>query len=78
MFDKKLLRKFSPRYYYNPFSKLDVTELENVIEYARGLVVKDEVLAEKYETNATLKNADTYLRAIEGVNGKVLLKDRRY
>ena len=72
MFDKKLLRKFSPRYYYNPFSKLDVTELENVIEYARGLVVKDEVLAEKYETNATLKNADTYLRAIEGVNGKVL------
>ena len=72
MFDKKLLRKFSPRYYYNPFSKLDITELENLIEYAKGLVVKDEDLADKYENDNTLKNADKYIRAIEGINGKVL------
>ena len=72
MFDKKLLRKFSPRYYYNPFSKLDITELENIIEYARGLVVKDEEIADKYETDASLRSADKYLRAIEGVNGKII------
>lgn len=72
MFDKKLLRKFSPRYYYNPFSKLDITELENIIEYARGLVVKDEEVADKYETDASLRSADKYLRAIEGVNGKII------
>ena len=50
---------------YNPFINSDIDEIDNVIKYARGLIIKDQNLAEMYETDESLRMSDRYIRAVE-------------
>ena len=66
IFKEEMLRKYSPAYIYNPFKELDIKDLNEVIQYAKGLVIKDSELADAYENEQSMKNSDRYIRAKEG------------
>ena len=60
-FDETMIRKFKPIYYYKAFKEIDIDEIDKIIDYARGLVIKDEDIAQSYETNESMREAEQYM-----------------
>ena len=58
-----MVRKFKPVYYYNAFKEHDVTEINKIIDYCQGLVIKDQNIADKNENNDSMRSAESYLAA---------------
>lgn len=65
-FSLSMLRKFTPKYEFNPFTRYDVDEINNLMTYASGLIIKDQLTADELETDKSLKMSDRYIRAIDG------------
>src|SRR5699024_3440609 len=60
-FDETMIRKFKPIYYYKAFKEIDIDEIDKIIDYARGLVIKYEDIAQSYETNESMREAEQYM-----------------
>ena len=63
-FKEEMIRKYTPYFKYNAFTKDDIKEIENVIDYAKGLIIFDKKIADQHETMASMKNAFNYLKAL--------------
>lgn len=65
---KGLLRRFTPYYKWNAFGFEDTDEISNVIDYARGLVIKDADMAIELEDQKgeSLEKVDKYIQASNG------------
>lgn len=46
----------------------DITEIKNAIEFARGLVIKSEIIAESYETITSMRAGAKYVSAVLKLN----------
>ena len=46
----------------------DITEIKNVLEYVRGLVIKSTPIAEAYETIQSTRKATLYVSAVLKLN----------
>jgi len=64
-FTEDMIRKYTPYYRWNAFDKTDIEDVQNIIDFARGLVLKNTAEAERYETDQMMKDADLYIRAID-------------
>ena len=58
-----MIRKYTPYYRWNAFDDDDIKDIDGVIEFARGLVIKDSDYADSLETETSLKASDLYMRA---------------
>lgn len=65
-FKDEMIRKYTPYYRWNAFDKSDINDIQSVIDFARGLVIKDKEYADSLETDTSLLNSDLYIRAKEG------------
>lgn len=48
---------------WKPTSLDDITEIKNVLEYVRGLVIKSQIMADEYETIKSTREATRYISA---------------
>lgn len=48
---------------YNIISEKDITEIDNVLEFANGLIIKDSELADSLETMNSYRNSSRYIEA---------------
>lgn len=71
-FKENMLRDYTPYFKFNAFSKDDIEEIKNVIEYSRGLVIMDKFVADSLETNESLEASAEYLNAINNTFDKDL------
>ncbi|QPI17046.1 hypothetical protein [Staphylococcus phage vB_StaM_SA1] len=62
-FSKDDLRKYNPLYFYKAFTEEDLENLDDVIKYCQGLIIKDQTMADKLETNDSMVESDLYIRA---------------
>lgn len=62
-FADSMIRSYVPYQHWNAFDNDDIKDIDEVIEYARGLVIKDSKTAEKFETDYSMSTADRYIRA---------------
>lgn len=46
----------------------DIQEIKDIIEYVRGLVIKSQDLADKYESITSMRNATVYISAVFNLN----------
>lgn len=67
VFSSDELRRFNPKYIYNAFTNTDIAEIKNFIQYSRGLVIKDNEVAEEFETSASLKSSAIFMAAMDKV-----------
>lgn len=65
MFNKNMLRTYNEQIFYNIFKEEDIKEINEVIRYGEGLVIKNNYLAERFETDTTMSNSNMYIAAIE-------------
>lgn len=56
-------RELFKKYSYGLVNTDDIDELQNLFDYASGIIVKDSDLAEKYETTVSARNGNTYIKA---------------
>lgn len=56
-------RELFKKYSYGLVNSEDIDELQSIFDYASGLIVKDEELANQYETEVTENNANKYVQA---------------
>lgn len=56
---RELFKRYSTEFITNN----DLEEIQNIFDYASGLVIKNSQLAESYETTASMRNSDIYLKA---------------
>lgn len=64
-FSKDDLRKFNPLYYYKAFTEEDISNLDDIIKFCQGLIIKDQEMADRYEDNDSMEKSDLYIRAKE-------------
>lgn len=64
-FKDEMIRTYTPFYRWNAFDKSDINDIQSVIDYARGLVIKDKEMADSQETDTSLLKSDLYIRAKE-------------
>jgi len=62
---------YREKYKYTPFTKEDIKEIQNVIDYAKGLVIKNSELAQEHETTLSMKNANMYIQARTRTNDRL-------
>ncbi|WRM43577.1 hypothetical protein [Staphylococcus phage LY01] len=62
-FSKDDLRKYNPLYFYKAFTEEDIENLDDVIKYCQGLIIKDQSMADKLESNDSMMESDLYIRA---------------
>jgi hypothetical protein len=55
---------------YNVLSQKDIDEIENVLDFANGLVLKDMELAESKETMKSYRNSNEYINARLALQGE--------
>lgn len=63
------MRSYQPYHKWSAFGLEDVKEIQNVIDFARGLVIKDERMAIEYETPTSLSQSDKFIRSNEDTLG---------
>ena len=56
-------RELFKKYSYGLVNTDDIDELQNLFDYASGVIVKDEELANRYETAISARNGNTYVKA---------------
>lgn len=56
-------RELFKKYSYDLINTDDIEELQNLFEYASGVVIKDEDMANKYETDLSARNSNIYIKA---------------
>jgi hypothetical protein len=56
-------RELFKKYSYGLVNTDDIDELQNIFDYASGIIVKDSDMADKYETTVSVRNGNTYVKA---------------
>lgn len=59
---------FNRKKKYNPFTKMDINDIKNILDYARGLIIKDQEIADKLETIESLRSSSLYIQARTGTS----------
>lgn len=60
------LRKYNPLYYYKAFKEEDIEDLDELIKFCQGLIIKDQSLGDSFETRKSMEESDVYIRAKDG------------
>lgn len=65
IFKTDMIRKYQSKAYANLFTRSDLKELDDVLRYAQGLIIKDIDMAEEVETDQSMVKAYKYLAAVD-------------
>lgn len=76
-FNKDDLRKYNPLYFYKAFTEEDIKNLDDIIKFCQGLIIKDQTTADRLENNDSMEQSDMYLRAKDDqLDGQYSVFDR--
>ncbi|QQO92451.1 hypothetical protein CPT_Machias_057 [Staphylococcus phage Machias] len=64
-FSKDDLRKYNPLYFYKAFTEEDIENLDDIVKFCQGLIIKDQEFADRLESNDSMMESDLYIRAKE-------------
>ncbi|WPH64118.1 hypothetical protein [Staphylococcus phage vB_StaM_PB50] len=64
-FSKDDLRKYNPLYFYKAFTEEDIENLDDIVKFCQGLIIKDQEFADRLESNDSMMKSDLYIRAKE-------------
>lgn len=56
-------RELFKKYSYELINTNDIEELQNLLDYCSGLIIKNSQLGDSYETKVSAKNSNTYIKA---------------